>query len=202
MKRKYKRLILTLGLILLIIVILLLMVNFFKKLDNKREINIIDTVENFNYNLEDRDTVLYKNLHQELKNTLEHDEKDYDKYAELIAKLFIVDLYTLDNKISPYDVGGQEFIYPDILDNYKIKVENTLYKIIESDSKRKQKLPIVKSIEIVDKTKEEYSFNEENVDSYVISLKWDYEKDYGYNKESKVRIIRKEDLLYIVEIVE
>ncbi len=178
------------------------MVNFFHSLNNKKQINIIDTVKDFNYNLENRDTVLYKNLHQELKNTLESNEKDYDKYAQLIAKLFFVDLYTLDNKMSSYDIGGVEFIDPSALDNYKLKVENTLYKNIESDSKRKQKLPIVKSIEVTDSITEDYVLNDETINSYLISLKWDYEKDYGYNNKGKVRIIKKDDLLYIVEVLE
>ncbi len=198
MKKKYKRLLFVMIIILIVIIVGILMLKFYKSL-NTREIKIIDTVENFDYALEDRDTVLYKNIHRELKNNLESDEINYDEYAKTIAKLFIVDLFTLDNKLSTYDVGGVEFVYPDVLDNYKLNVEDTLYKHIETDSKRKQKLPIVSSIDVDDFTKSEYTIGEDTYPSFITKLNWSYEKDYGYDTYAAVTLILKDEKIYVVE---
>ena len=201
MRRKYKRILKGLVLIIAILIIVLLLANFFKKLNKTKTVNVIDTVENFEYALEDRDTVLYKNIHQELKANLESDAIDYDKYAEQIAKLFIVDLFTMENKLSTYDVGGIEFIYPDVVDNYKLNVEQTIYKNIESnaDGKRKQTLPVVKSIDVISSNTGTFNYQDNAMDAYIIELSWDYEKDLGFDKKATVTIVKKDDKLYIVE---
>ena len=186
---------------IVIIIIVLLLGHFFKNLSHSKKVNVIDTVENFDYALEDRDTVLYKNIHQELKANLESDNIDYDKYAEQIAKLFVVDLFTMENKLSTYDVGGVEFIYPDVVDNYKLNVEQTIYKNIESngDGKRNQTLPVVKSIEVVSNETGTFKYQDKEMDAYIIELSWDYEKDLGYDKKATVTIVKKDDKLFIVE---
>ncbi len=201
MRRKYKRILKGLVFAIVIIIIVLLLGHFFKNLSHSKKVNVIDTVENFDYALEDRDTVLYKNIHQELKANLESDNIDYDKYAEQIAKLFVVDLFTMENKLSTYDVGGVEFIYPDVVDNYKLNVEQTIYKNIESngDGKRNQTLPVVKSIEVVSNETGTFKYQDKEMDAYIIELSWDYEKDLGYDKKATVTIVKKDDKLFIVE---
>ena len=186
---------------IVIIIIVLLLGHFFKNLSHSKKVNVIDTVKNYDYALEDRDTVLYKNIHQELKANLESDNIDYDKYAEQIAKLFVVDLFTMENKLSTYDVGGVEFIYPDVVDNYKLNVEQTIYKNIESngDGKRNQTLPVVKSIEVVSNETGTFNYQDKEMDAYIIELSWDYEKDLGYDKKATVTIVKKDDKLFIVE---
>ena len=47
-----------------------------------------------------------------LKANLESDTIDEEAYALSIAKLFIIDLYTMNNKINKYDIGGIEYVYP------------------------------------------------------------------------------------------
>lgn len=201
MRRKYKRILKGLVFAIVIIIIVLLLGHFFKNLSHSKKVNVIDTVENFDYALEDRDTVLYKNIHQELKANLESDNIDYDKYAEQIAKLFVVDLFTMENKLSTYDVGGVEFIYPNVVDNYKLNVEQTIYKNIESngDGKRNQTLPIVKSVDIVSNETGTFKYQDKEMDAYIIELSWDYEKDLGYDKKATVTIVKKDDKLFIVE---
>ena len=201
MRRKYKRILKGLVFAIVIIIIVLLLGHFFKNLSHSKKVNVIDTVKNYDYALEDRDTVLYKNIHQELKANLESDNIDYDKYAEQIAKLFVVDLFTMENKLSTYDVGGVEFIYPDVVDNYKLNVEQTIYKNIESngDGKRNQTLPVVKSIEVVSNETGTFNYQDKEMDAYIIELSWDYEKDLGYDKKTTVTIVKKDDKLFIVE---
>ncbi len=201
MKRKYRRVLLLFIAIFIICVLVLLMVKFFHNLDSGQKVNVVDSVENYDYVLEDRDTVLYKNIYNELKNVLDSDSVDNDKYAELVSKLFITDLFTMANKLSKYDVGGADFVYPDNVANYKLDVEETLYKTLKNnaDGKRKQDLPVVKDITLASLEKSKFKIGETEVDSIVCTLNWTYEKDYGYDTDATVTLVNKDDRIYVVE---
>ena len=200
MKKKRKKII-----IIIIIVIILLLCAFiafklFNK-DDKKPINVIDDVKNYNYVLEDRDTQLFKDTFKELKDILNADDIDFEKYAQTLSKLYIIDLYTMDNKISKYDVGSSEFIYPDYLDKFKLKVTETMYKTIENNvnGKRKQDLPEVTSVEITNTEESTFKIGEEEYSSYVIDLKWNYKKDLGYDDTARITSIKSDNYIYIVE---
>ena len=79
----------------------------------------LDTIKGFDYKLEDRDKEIYKTEFKKLKENLEGKSINYEDYAKSIAKMFIIDLYTIDNKINKYDIGGEEFVHHDALENYK-----------------------------------------------------------------------------------
>ena len=121
--------------------------------------------------------------------------------AKIIAELFIIDLFTLDNKINKYDVASLEYVYPDNLDNFKLNVQDTLYKNIDDNTygKRVEKLPIVSSIEVLDVKQSTFKLKDEDVNSYVVSLKWSYEQDLGYDKEGIVTLIKNDKNVYVVE---
>lgn len=174
---------------------------FFKATKEATETKILDTIKNYNYNLEDRDNTLYKNEFNSLKTNLTSDSINYDDYAKSIAKLYIIDLYTLDNKLNKYDVGSKEFIYHKALDNYILKVEDTLYKYIEDNTynQRNQDLPTVKSIIITNFQTSTYTLDNTTYDSYEITLSWEYEKTNTYDKTAKVIVIKEADKLSIVE---
>ena len=36
----------------------------------------------------------------------------------------------MNNKINKYDIGGIEYVYPSGVDNYKLKLTDTLYKYL------------------------------------------------------------------------
>lgn len=177
------------------------LININNKNDNDTEIKIGNTIKNYNYILYENDLELYKNEFNNLKKILENDEIDYKEYAISISKMFLIDLYNLDNKKNKYDVGGTEFIYPDSLENYKLNVENTLYKYIvdNSNNDRTQELPIVKNVisNSIEETK--YEINEIEYDAYKLSLTIEYEKDLEYDTECEIIIIKKDKNLYIVE---
>ena len=202
MKKKYK-----LGLILIaisIVLILVITIIFLLKGDKKVEkTKVVDSINNYSYTLDDRDTKLMKETYNELKDILNKDQIDYEAYAKTLAKLFVIDLFTMNNKINRYDVGSTEYVYPESLDNFKTNVEDTIYKTIEnnSDGKRKQDLPEVSSIELVSSDTNEYVIGEEAYDSFVISLNWNYEYDLGYDKQATITLIQLEKKLYVVEYV-
>ena len=201
MKKKYK-IALILIIILIIIVTLFMALKFFLKNEPAEPVKVVDSIENFSYTLDDRDTELMKNTYNELKEVLSNDI-DYEKYAELLAKLFVIDLFTMNNKVNRYDVGSTEYVYPDSVDNFKTNVEDTIYKTMENNSngKRKQDLPEVKSITLEKITEDTYAIGEETYDSYVVSLSWEYVTDYGYDDTATITLIELNDQLYVTEYV-
>ncbi len=153
--------------------------------------------------IDDSDTKLYREEFDKLKVNLESSEVNYDEYAESVAKMFIIDLYTIKNKINKYDVGGIDFIYPTIKQNYIDNVDDTIYKYVEDNSngERSQNLPVVKSIEVLENTKGKFKINSENkeYDSYVFKIKWEYSFDLGYDEAGEVIVINKDNKMYVVE---
>ena len=143
-----------------------------------------------------RDSSLYKEVFKELKSELENDKIDYKKYAEYMSKLFIIDLYTLNNKNSKEDIGGIQYLKEESKENFILNASNTMYKYIGVDD---SDLPEVNSIELVSITDSKYTFGNNEYDSYEVSLKWDYKKDLGYDKEGKIIVIKDGEQLYIVE---
>ena len=202
MKKKYKRI-----LIIILIVVLLAIISFviYKiLLNNKTEeevVNVVDSISEYGYNLDDRDTERMKSVYEELKNILNSDEIDYELYASALARLFVIDLFTMDNKINKYDVGGSEYVYPDALENFKLNVEDTLYKHMENNSsgKRKQDLPEVSSIEVLSNETDEYTIGENSFDSYIVNLSWQYVSDLGYDNNALITLINLDNKLYVVE---
>ncbi len=161
----------------------------------------ISLIKDYGYNLKSNATKLMKSEFNILKANLESEAIDEEAYAVSVAKLFIVDLYTMNNKINKYDIGGVEYIYPSGVDNYKLKLTDTLYKYLEDNStgKREQDLPEVVSVTMDNIEKTEYELEEEKYSGYVITLKWDYLKDLEYDTTGKVNVIKKDNKYYIVE---
>lgn len=201
MKKKYKFL---LTLILLGILILLSIFLIGKVFHNKEDEQpkVVDSMKSYNYTLEDRDSELMKETYNELKTILNEKEIDMESYAKTLTKLFIIDLFTIDNKRSKYDVGGAEYIYPDSVSNYKLNVEDTLYKTVKTNAngKRNQDLPVVKSVTIDKLEKSKFTIEEKDTfNAYVINASWEYEKDYGYDKLATITCIEKDEKIFIVE---
>ena len=206
MKGKYK-VFLSIIVILIIVVVVFLVLSQFdikKKTDDLEiQIKVLDNIDKYGYSLDERDSKLMKSTYNELKDILSKDEIDYDEYAKTIAKLFVIDLFTMNNKTNKYDVGSVEYVYPDNVVNYKLNVENTIYKLIENnvDGKRKQALPVVKSIIEADLSKDKFKIGDKEHDCFVVSLKWNYEEDLGYDTEAKITLIEKDSKVYVVEYV-
>lgn len=199
MKKKFKIPLLIL-IILIFLIICLLVLNIFKKEDSESKVKVLDSINKFDYTLDERDTKLMKDKYNELKQILKADDINYEDYIKCIAELFIIDLFTIDNKINKYDVGSLEYVYPDALENFKLNVEDTLYKklVDNSNGKRHQKLPIVKEIESGDIEASTYMIGETEYDASLVKVKWTYENDLDYDDNATVTLIRKADKVYVV----
>lgn len=171
--------------------------DFFKGSERKK----LDSIELYGYTLSKNDTEIYKTYFKELSKVLNEKTIDYTEYAKLISKLFVIDLYTLDNKLASTDIGGLEFLHKDLKDNFKENMGSTLYNFVESniDGKRTQELPIVKDVNVSDVFETKYTYNKTEYDAYIVSTNITYEKDLGYPKSMKLTIIKDNNILYIVK---
>ena len=171
--------------------------DFFKGSSHKK----VDSIEFYGYTLSKSDTDIYKSNFKELSNVLNEKEINYTEYAKLISKLFVFDLYTLDNKLASTDIGGLEFLHKDLKENFKENIGSTLYNFVESniDGKRTQELPIVKDVIVDDVFETKYTYNKTEYNAYIVSTTISYEKDLGYPKSMKLTIINDNNILYIVK---
>ena len=155
----------------------------------------------YGYSLSDDAPVIFSNTYKELENVLNEDDINYSKYAELLSKLFVIDVFTLNNKLASTDIGGLEYLHKDLKENFKENLGATLYKNVENnlDGNRVQKLPEVSTITTNNIEEIKYKYKDEEYDAYVVTLSWEYVEDLGYAKTMKVTSIRDDGKLYIVK---
>ncbi len=202
MRNRYK-VILRIIFALIILVIVALISLQFKNPNNKPNYKEIDVIKDYNYTLENRDSKLMQDTFKSLKEIL-NKEVDYKEYAKYLSELFIIDLFTIDNKDNKYDVGSTEYVLSDVVENYKLNVSDTLYKYVEdkNTNKRSATLPIVKSIEEKSIEEEKYVYNNEEYDAYKVVLNWTYEIDLDYPTKGEVILIKKDNKLYVTSFKE
>jgi len=171
-----------------------------EKKDDKPIVTNKDTIKGYDYTLKSNATKLYEDEFKTLKANLEGNI-NYDEYAVSVAKLFIIDLYTINNKINKYDTGGVSFVYPDGRNNYKLNVQDTIYKYVEDNTngKRTQNLPEVSSVIVKDSKKDTYKIGNNSFEAYKINLEWSYVQDLGYDKTGEIILIKKDKNIYVVE---
>lgn len=164
----------------------------------KEEVSKIDF---YGYSLSSTDTDIYKKVYDELDDVLSKEEVDYKSYASLISKLFIIDVFTLNNKLTSTDIGGLEFVHDDFKANFSENMGSTLYNHVLSniDGKRTQKLPVVKDVIINTVNEIKYTYNKVEYDAYEVDSSIIYEEDMGYQKAIKLTLIRDDRTLYVVK---
>lgn len=172
--------------------------DFFNKPDAKKE---VESIGLYGYSLHDRDSSAYKDTFKELSKALSTNNIDYKNYATLASKLFIMDLFTLDNKLGSTDIGGLQFIHKDLKENFKENMGDTIYKYVEInvDGKRTQELPVVKEVTVSNVLETKYTYNNKDYPAYAVTTNWEYEKDLGYQKSMKITFIKDKNILYIVK---
>jgi hypothetical protein len=205
-KKKKKKI----AIVLIIVAVLLLAFGAYKithkgKSEPVNEVKKEDEIQTkeFIYTLYDNKSDLYKEYFKKLKEELTKDQINEEEYAKIISELFAIDFYSLEDKRTSTDVGGLDFIYEDMKDNFVLKATDTIYKYVESNvyGDRKQELPKVKAVEI--KSAEKKLVNIKDVkdeNGYVIVVKIDYEKTSKFPKEITLSLVHKDTKLYILEV--
>ena len=166
---------------------------------NKNEVvnstKVFDSIEKYGYTLNDNATDYYKSEFAKLKNI--DDDKEL---ATQVAKLFVIDLYSINYKINKYEVTSMQYFYSDKREMHRQKVLDTIYKYVEDNSydDRKQDLPEVKEVIVKEETEDSYKMGEEKKDSYVVTLGITYVKDLGYDKLAEVTLVKDGDNISVV----
>lgn len=201
-----KGIIISLIIIFIIVVAILLIIGIPKLIsnnDDKEETNVvekIDQMENYDYYLDDTATEYYKDLYNELKTVLNNEEINDEEYAKIISKLFITDLFTLDNKITSSDIGGLQFVYTDFKEDFVNIAKTTLYSSVESNiyGDREQNLPIVSNVEINSITESTFDYDDIEYSSYDVSLNISYQEDLGYPTNYELTLIKNDKYFQVV----
>lgn len=166
---------------------------------NEPVIKNLDSILGYDYVLRSNASSLYKTEFNILKENLEGDINE-EEYLKSVCKLYIIDLYSMRDKLNKYDINT-DFIYEQNILNYKLNLQDTLYKYLEdnSDGKRGQELPSVSSVNVVDIKDTTFKIGDENVHAKEVSLKWEYDKDLGYDNKGTLVLVKENNLYYIVE---
>lgn len=203
MQKKYKinkKRVLIVILLIIGVILGLFYLNTRKKL---QVIEIKSEIKEYNYYLESNATKIYKEYYEELEEELSKNKINEKEYATLISKLFVIDYYTLKNKVTNKNIGGIQFIHTNLKDRFIDDSSKTVYKYVKSNlyGRRKQKLPEVKSVEVTKVEEIKYNHNDYKDDNaYQVVLKVKYKKDYNYPKKVKLSLIHENNKLVIVEI--
>ena len=204
-KRRVKRgkIALLCFIVLIIVCCVLFFSNRKKKNNPTRNVEIVDSIDNFDYQLNDNKTKYYNGLFNSLKSLLSKDDYDEEEYAVLISKLFLADFYDLDNKVMKSDIGGTQFVYSDYREDFEKGAIDTVYKSVESNvyGDRKQSLPIVKNIESTSVTSDSFEYGDSiDYKAYFVRLNVSYEKDLGYPTDISLVLIHNNDKLEIAKM--
>ena len=208
--------------IILIILIVIFSVGYFVydnyfNTNEEPVVKVEKKIEGYGYALDENETEVYKEEFDNLESILKESEVDYEKYAESIAKLFVIDFYTLDNKLSKNDIGGAMFVRKDIRDNFIDKARSTFYKYVEIKEGRTQKLPVVSRVDEVTVQQTTYTIKKisktttkkangsytnvgETIEAYKVDISWSYEEDLGYETYKTLYLVKDGKVLSIVEI--
>ena len=168
--------------------------------DNKKQEDTILSINGYEYKIKNSVNDLYKNEFNKLKTNLESDNVNIDEYIKSIAKLYIIDLYSLNDKINKYDVSAAQYVIDTSRENFKLKVSETIYKYIEdkSDGERSQDLPIVTEVFVDNVNETTYKINELDYKAYQVLISWKYDKDLGYPMSADLTLIEENNIISVV----
>ena len=207
--KKIKRILLFIIVLLVAGALVYLALN--NKSNNVKEVKkkkVVDKIDNFDYSVSESDTKLFKDEFKKLKKELSKKEVDNKKYSEEVAKLFIIDFYTLDNKMTKNDIGGVQFVYSKYKSTFIDKARDEFYRYVKNNlnNDRTQKLPIVSEITVNSCEQVSASSELSGADfagieeAYKVNLSWDYKEDLGYQKSATVVVVKDESKFSVAKL--
>lgn len=153
------------------------------KNNEAKEIKVLNTIEGYNYTLNENDSAYVSSLFDKLKEELAHEIVDEEKYATFISQMFIADFYTLNSAVNKNDVGGVQFVYESYQDDFLKSAKDTVYRYVENNiyNDRTQILPIVSDVSITNI--EQKLYNSDTVTdgkAFYVTASVTYKEDLGY----------------------
>ena len=202
-KKRKKKLKVKRVLLFFIVVLVLGVIVFFQTRPRLQVVSVVSNIDGYNYYIESNATNIYKKYYSELEKELLDNKIDEEKYASLISKLFIIDFYTLNNKVTNKDIGGVQFIHSNLKDSFINDSSNTVYKYVKENlyGTRKQNLPEVKDVNIDKIDSVRYKNNEySDNNGYYVKTSVSYKKNLDYPKTVELYLIHEDNKLVIVEM--
>ena len=161
-------------------------------------------IEEYGYTLKSTRNDRYKEAFQELKDILSKKDVDEKAYVEQISKMFIMDFYTLNDKLANTDVGGIDFVHTNAKTNFLEKAEDTVYKYVENDiyGNRDQQLPEVTEVTVEKVENIEYTIGTDFTDdfAYQVEVSLKYKEDMDYPTKATLIFVHEDNKLSLVEV--
>lgn len=204
LKKKVKR-----FLIILLIVIVAAVGGFvFYEMTNTSKVTIkkatvLNEIKEYGYTLKSNKSKAYKKEFANLATILNSDSVDEEAYLKSITKLFILDFYTLSDKVANTDVGGVDFIHTDAKTNFLEKAEDTIYKYVENNmyGGRRQSLPTVQDVTVEDIQNVSFTLNQEtDTNAYQVTVSWTYTEENDYQNKATLTFAHEGKKLSLVEM--
>ncbi len=204
-RKRVKKKAIILVLIPVVLIIAILVVNIKNMLAKPLTVEVVSSIEEYNYYLENTDSRIYKKYYKELESELEDQKIDEENYVSLLAKLFTIDFYTLNNKMTNQDIGGIQFVHESQKESFKAEATNHMYKYVKSNltGKRKQELPEIKNATVEEVKQIAYENEDANLEdnsAYQTKVKLEYVKDLDYPTEVNLTWIHEGMKLSLVEV--
>lgn len=204
LKKKVKRFLI----IFLIIVVAAVGGFVFYEMTNTSKVTIkkatvLNEIKEYGYTLKSNKSKAYKKEFANLATILNSDSVDEEAYLKSITKLFILDFYTLSDKVANTDVGGVDFIHTDAKTNFLEKAEDTIYKYVENNmyGGRRQSLPTVQDVTIEDIQNVSFTLNKEtDTNAYQVTVSWTYTEENDYQNKATLTFAHEGKKLSLVEM--
>ena len=205
MKRKLsiKKIVVFYIYILFAILIIFGIVQIFSASKKTVDVEIVDTIDDYGYVLDDKATSYIKSLFEELSKVLKEETLDEKAYAEILCKIFITDFYTLDNKLNKNDIGGLRYVYTDFVNDFSSLAQNSIYKTVKNNmyGDRVQELPVVSEVVINGVENKQFKYNDKTFDNaYYINASIKYDVDLGYASNVDIVIVKNNNKLEIAKM--
>lgn len=173
------------------------------KAGNVFQVEILSTIENYGYTLNENDSDYVQKLFKDLKKELEKENIDEEVYAQLMSQLFVADFYSLKQAINKNDIGGVQFVYESYQSDFLKKAKSSVYAYLENNiyGTRKQELPMVSNVEVTNIEKTDY--DGENISdekAYHVELYITYEQELGYPEHVDLILVHENHKLQIVKM--
>lgn len=170
---------------------------FYGRMNRKKDepVNVSkveNTIEKYGYAINDNASDYYKSEFEILKELAKNDNATEEEIVKQVAKLYVIDLLSLQEKINKYEVTCSQYFYSDKRNMNTQKIIDNFYNLIQDNAynDRKQELPSVKNVEVTNYGTDKYKMNDTTVNSYDVTLKVEYQKDLGYDKNVAVTLVK------------
>ena len=206
LKKKAKVILISILVIIVFAVVgVVVVTNQPKNVEKDEPVKVISEVKTFGYHLKETKSKRYKTMFDELKQILQEETIDEQKYVSKLTEMFIYDFFTLDDKSAKTDIGGVDFVYKGALENFLVNAQDTYYKYVESNiyNNRNQELPEVDAITIEGIVNKPYAYGDKtDENAFVVKANWTYTKDQfaTYQRSAQLIFVHDENKLSLVEI--